>query len=153
MKFTSEDLMKAMGLSIGDRVKVKFDVCTPYYQDTANCICEIIKNIQGHIMIRNENHQAMFIHNLVDMDFEILPRPKRVGEFKCKDFECAKCHLRCLPHCNQSDSAKKTLFNILNGWNEYDTFDQEIYDLLKARLDKEVQDNDKTRTKVDSVGV
>lgn len=139
MKFTSEDLMKAMGLQVGDRIKVKFDVCSPYYQNTTNSICEIIKNITGHIMIRNENHQALFIHNLVDIDFEILPRPKRVGDTLCKDCECVECHLRCLPYCNQLDNGKKTLFNILDGWNEYDTFDQEIYDLLKARLDKEVE--------------
>ena len=140
MKFTSEDLMKAMGLQVGDRVKVKFDVCSPYYQNTTNSICEIIKNITGHIMIRNENHQTMFIHNLVDIDFEILPRPKRVGDTLCKDCECEECHLRCLPHCNQLNNGKKTLFNILDGWNEYNSFDQEIHDLLKARLDKVVKE-------------
>ena len=129
MKFTSEDLMKAMRLQVGDRVKVG------EYNETF----ELMKSTEGKWRLISKNCSIVDLIWLVDKDYEILPRPKRVGDLKCKDFECAKCHLRCLPHCNQMSNAKKTLFNILNGWNEYDTFDQEIYDLLKARLDKVVE--------------
>ena len=133
MKFTSEDLMKAMGLQVGDRIKIS----------VANneFIYEIRLNAENKPYLLNEQNliNCGDVHSLIDMDIEILPRPKRVGDMKCKDFECAKCHLRCLPHCNQLDNGKKTLFNTLNSWNEYDTFDQEIYDLLKARLDKVVE--------------
>lgn len=140
MKFTSEDLMKAMGLQIGDRIKVKFDICSPYYQDTINTICEIVKNITGHIMIRNENHQALFIHNLVDIDFEILPRPKRVGDVKCGSFECKDCPVRAICNFNNiEDNLYKELETYKEHCIENDTFDQEIYDLLKARLDKVVE--------------
>ena len=133
MKFTSEDLMKAMGLSIGDKVKVTFkdDTIEEY---------EIIKYDNGNIILHDDFHgYDDHVGYLLDNEIEILPRPKRVGDLKCGSFECAKCHLRCLPHCNQMSNAKKTLFNILDGWNEYNSFDQEIYDLLKARLDKVVE--------------
>ena len=141
MKFTSEDLMKAMHLQVGDRIKVKFDVCSPYYQDTTNTICEIIKNITGHIMIRNENHQAMFMHNLVDINYEILPRPKRVGNFKC-DGKCTNCKVKYI--CDiEINAVDRTLYEVLEQYKliskDYDYFDQEIYDLLKARLDKVVE--------------
>ena len=133
MKFTSEDLMKAMGLQVGDRIKIS----------VANneFIYEIRLNAENKPYLLNEQNliNCGDVHSLIDMDIEILPRPKRVGDMKCKDFECAKCHLRCLPHCNQMSNAKKTLFNILNDWNKYDTFDQEIHDLIKARLDKVVK--------------
>lgn len=140
MRFTSEDLMKAMGLSVGDRVKVKFNIYSPYYQDTANCICEIIKDIQGHIMIRNENHQTMFIHNLVDMDYEILPRPKRVGDLICNETDCNQYPLRIIDCMDSAGDMMrdKTLYEILNYQNEVYP-GQEIYDLLKARLDKVVE--------------
>ena len=136
MKFTSEDLMKYMGLQVGDRIKVKFDVCSPYYQDTTNTICEIVKNISGHILIINENHQALFIHNLVDIDFEILPRPKRVGELKCNDISCTQCPLKCMCMGNFGTN----LYDNLEHYkDEQEIFDQEIYDLLKTRLDKVVE--------------
>ena len=133
MKFTSEDLMKAMGLSIGDRIKIS----------VANneFIYEIRLNAENKPYLLNEQNliNCGDVHSLIDMDIEILPRPKRVGDILCKDCECVECHLRCLPYCNQLDNGKKTLFNTLNSWNEYDTFDQEIHDLLKARLDKVVE--------------
>ena len=139
MKFTSEDLMKAMGLSVGDRVKVKLGIGLDFLSNSKNYVVEIFKDTTGIIMIKNDKNQSIFLTNLIGYDFEILPRPKRVGDILCKDCECVECHLRCLPYCNQLDNGKKTLFNILDGWNEYNSFDQEIHDLLKARLDKEVE--------------
>lgn len=130
MKLTSEDLMKAMRLQVGDRVKV----------DKYNETFELMKSTEGKWRLISKNCSIVDLIWLVDKDYEILPRPKRVGDLKCEDCECVECHLRCLPHCNQLDRAKETLFNILDGWNEYDTFDQEIYDLLKTRLDKEVEE-------------
>ena len=133
MKFTSEMLIKDMGLSIGDKIKVTFkdDTIEEY---------EIIKYDNGNIILHDDFHgYDDHVGYLLDNEIEILPRPKRVGDTLCKDCECEECHLRCLPHCNQLNNGKKTLFNILDGWNEYNSFDQEIYDLLKARLDKVVE--------------
>ena len=134
MKFTSEDLMKAMGLQVGDRIKIS----------VANneFIYEIRLNAENKPYLLNEQNliNCGDVHSLIDMDIEILPRPKRVGDTICKKQECEKCHLRCLPFCNQWDYSKKTLYSVLNEWDKYNNFDQEIHDLLKARLDKEVKE-------------
>ena len=120
-------------LNIGDRIKIS----------VANneFIYEIRLNAENKPYLLNEQNliNCGDVHSLIDMDIEILPKPKRVGDILCKDCECVECHLRCLPYCNQLDNGKKTLFNTLNSWNEYDTLDQEIHDLLKARLDKVVE--------------
>ena len=130
MRFTSEDLIKAMGLSIGDRIKYNDQIWT----------IEKSEECQGAWIGFTDGNRWFNIDSLINgNDYEILPRPKRVGDILCKDCECVECHLRCLPYCNQLDNGKKTLFNTLNSWNKYDTFDQEIHDLLKARLDKVVE--------------
>ena len=133
MKFTSEDLMKAMGLQVEDEVEIIFPAHTETYivcKDSSGCI--ILHEIDCGL---EED-----LGYLLDQEYEILLRPKRVGDTICEYCECFECPLRCLPHCNQLDNAKETLFNILNGWNEYHTFDQEIHDLLKVRLDKEAKE-------------
>ena len=143
-RFTSEDLMKAMGLQVGDRIKVKFDICSPYYQDTVDCICEIIKNIKGSIMVINSNNQTMFIHNLVDMDYEILPRPKRVGDIMCGELLCKHCPLKMLAGCEEMQG-DNTLYECLEECKtifiDSEIYDDEIYNIIKARLDKEVTEN------------
>ena len=63
MKYTSEMLMKAMGLSVGDRIKVKFDVCSLYYKDTGEC--EVIKDVTGIIMLKNKLGHTTFISDLL----------------------------------------------------------------------------------------
>jgi hypothetical protein len=124
MKFTSEDLMKAMGLQVGDKIKFYNEVFT---------IVEIPNNIGI------ENDTGLYnIDILLNKDFEILPRPKRVGELKCGNFkDCEKCPLVLL--CELSE-------DLPNGDNFYEMLemkqikDKEIYDLLKARLDKVVEE-------------
>lgn len=132
MKFTSENLLKSMGLQVGDEVEIIFPAHTETYtvcKDSSGCI--ILHEIDCDL---EED-----LGYLLDQEYKILLRQKRIGDTLCKDCECAECHLRCLPHCNPLDNAKETLFNILDGWNKYDTFDQEIHDLLKARLYEEVE--------------
>jgi hypothetical protein len=135
MKFTSEDLMKAMSLQVGDRVKV--------YDGEIEAIFEIKPNLllfrQDNEDIKNSNH-IYALYDILNLDYEILPRPKRVGELKCDYYkDCDDCPLRIL-FCDRQTDDEDTLYDILNRWNnEYVNFDQEIYDLLKARLDKEVE--------------
>ena len=141
MKFTSEDLMKAMGLSVGDRVKVKLGIGLDFLSNSKNYVVEIFKDTTGIIMIKNDKNQSIFLTNLIGYDFEILPRPKRVGDLLCKEciskLGCRECPIQAI--CNGNwDNA--TLYKILQYWKESDSFDQEIYDLLKARLDKEVKE-------------
>lgn len=125
MRFTSEDLMKAMCLQVGDRVKLGervFPIIIKdediYYQDDRGYFHSIVM--------------------LIDQDFEILPRPKRVGDLKCEDLDCTYCPMKCL-NCLDSIDKPETIYGRLERWFEHYK-DQEIYDLLKARLDKVVSE-------------
>ena len=134
MKFTSEDLMKAMGLQIGDRVKVTF-------KDDTIEECEIIKYDNGNIILHDDFHgYDDHVGYLLDNEIEILPRPKRIGDLKCGSFECKDCPVRAICNFNNiEDNLYKELETYKEHCIENDTFDQEIYDLLKTRLDKEVE--------------
>ena len=130
MKFTSEDLMKAMGLQVGDNVKV-------IYADNVYITYELKYNEHEGLVLENDTDIEL-LSNIVNMDFEILPRPKRVGDLKCEDFDCKTCPLMCV--CSwDSDFKRGTLFDVFNYELKTVHNDQEIYDLLKARLDKEVE--------------
>lgn len=126
MKFTSKDLMSAMGLAVGDKIKFYNEVFT------------IIENIPNYIGI--ENDTALYnIDILLNKDFEILPKPKRVGDLKCEEFECLECPLRCICPWDEEQYEKETLYEVLK-FLQVVKSDQEIHDLLKARLDKEVKE-------------
>ena len=130
MKFTSEDLMKYMGLQVGDRIKVTFkdDTIEEY---------EIIKYDNGNIILHDDFHgYDDHVGYLLDNEIEILPRPKRVGELKCNDISCTQCPLKCMCMGNFGTN----LYDNLEHYkDEQEIFDQEIYDLLKTRLDKVVE--------------
>lgn len=131
MKFTSEDLMKAMGLNVGDRVKIAFT--------NFDLILEV--KLDTHLQlydVKNDNYMDIMDVITDKLEYEILPRPKRVGDLTCNDFECPNCPLNYI--CNLCDYGfllENSLFNILELFN---CDDQEIHDLLKARLDKEVNE-------------
>ena len=131
MKFTSEDLMKAMGLKVGDRVKVK-----TILKDDEDIIYTI-DNTGGCLLGKDDGYYNLFV--LMDREYEILPRPKRVGDLKCDDFKLCDegCPLEWLCwNCNiVHENSKNTLYDVLK-LHEID--DKEVYDLFKARLDKEV---------------
>ena len=133
MKFTTEDLMKAMGLQVGDRIKVTFkdDTIEEY---------EIIKYDNGNIVLHDDFHgYDDHVGYLLDNEFEILPRPKRVGDNVC-NLKCKDCPLRSLNYCAVESLEGLSFFNILEIWNNEEwCFDQEIYDLLKSRLNCEVE--------------
>lgn len=158
MKFTSEDLMKAMCLQVGDKVKVK------YVDGQFNETFETYEIKQGAGDTYMQSIDDGFIDSLaylIDQDFEILPRPKRVGDLKCgfkKELggigSCTTCPVRIIcGHytCKDELGAGDTLYEYLETYKkkikeeydyedeDYNDFDQEIYDLLKARLDKEVE--------------
>lgn len=135
MKFTSEDLMKAMGLQVGDRVKIDtFD-----YSDFE--VREAYDMCNKEIVLVDDNEEMFGLTIAFGYEYEILP--KRVGELKCKNYKCAECPLR-FSKCTDCDIAYQyddnaTLYEILEAINVY-LPDQEIYNLLKARLNKEVEE-------------
>ena len=133
MKFTSEDLMKAMGLSVGDKIKVNNKIYT---------INKSAESKGAWIGYEDENEWHNLQHLVNGIEYEILPRPKLVGDTLCKDTECGKCPLRMVEGC-ENVSNKYTLYQCLEEVKNYNEsnnmFDQEIYDLLKSRLDKVVE--------------
>ena len=106
MKFTSEDLMKTMGLQVGDRIKVKSIL--------ANGEDEIytIDNTGGFCLLdKDGGHYNIF--KLIERDFEILPRPKMVGDLKCSiDIVCTECPFKMISNCICLEG--KTLNEVLN---------------------------------------
>ena len=127
MKFTSEDLMKAMGLQVGDRVKVKY-----HYGDE---IFTIIKQ-ERNILFVNDDFKESII-DVMDWEYEILPKTKRIGDLKCEQY-CNGCPLIAL-QCFDDETKNKPFYEVLDyALPRY--HDTEIYDLLKARLDKEVKE-------------
>jgi hypothetical protein len=131
MKFTSEDLMKAMGLVVGDRVKIDKTIYKVDYDLYS-------KDYYFKSLEIGRDDENLYCVIDLKLEFEILPRPKRVGDLKCGDFECNKCPLQFV--CNLYDSPfseDNSLYNILT---KIDVYDQEIHDLLKDRLDKEVKE-------------
>lgn len=134
MKFTSEDLMKAMGLQVGDRIKISVA--------NNNFIYEIRLNAENKPYLLNEQNliNCGDVHSLIDTDYEIIPRPKRVGDLKCGEYgehNCNSCPIRAI--CVSDEYNDDTLYEKLELSHKY-AKDQEIYDLLKARLDKEVEE-------------
>ena len=138
MKFTTEDLMKAMGLQVGDKIKsngVLYLVCENDEDEDRGT------HTIYRYYLRNINKIGMImLEDLIGEEYEILPRPKRVGNLKCGevDFKCSECPIRavCLPN---EKTDEQTFYAELELWNKY-AKDKEIYDLLKARLDKEVEE-------------
>lgn len=141
MKFTSEDLMKMIGLQIGDRVKIKFEV--------SNIIDENITTEERIVNIVSDNnwgvgleHDGVVvpIERLLNKHFEILPKIKKIGDLRCNDFfVCFDCPLRFLCECGFSIEPAMTLSENLEKIGNFEKKDLEIYDLLLTRLDKEVK--------------
>lgn len=133
MKFTSEDLMKAMGLKVGDRVEVE--------QGTIKATFEVCKDFT---LLRLDNTLTGYeLRDILDLDYKILPAPKRVGDLKCgymgeNRVECP-CPLKSICETILFNSPMK-LYDILEKFKGNKNFDQEVYYLLKDRLDKKVEE-------------
>ena len=131
MKFTSEDLMKAMGLAVGDRVKYGVLVGVIAIDEDNEIIIEVYDK-------KDEYCGDSHLHELIGCEYKILPRPKRVGQLACREIkDCRTCPLQwlCFIKINEKDEMQTSLYEMLES---FAVKDQEIYDLLKARLDKEV---------------
>ena len=119
MKFTNKDLAKAMGLKVGDRIKVS----------------DMVFEVNGDYLLIDEKNYTHSLLILIGKDFEIVHPKKKLGEKLCKEMVCDNCPL-CKITCMYR--YYKTLYEVLDNW--YERFqDKELYDILKARLDKEVE--------------
>lgn len=140
MKFTSEDLLKAMGLKIGDVIKTSVGDIFEIVKDD-NFIYLYLKNDEGRAIGSKQSRY------LINLEFEILPPVKKVGDMRCNKILCRKCPLRAID-CNASG---KTLYEALekhikylNGFNDsLKPFEKTFIASIKAELDKEVQECEK----------
>lgn len=121
MKFISKDLAKAMGLNPRDKVMFKNGRIAKVTDDYELDLYPLKASLSV----------------LVDEEYEIVPQKKKVGEKLCKDLDCKLCPLNRL-NCAVC-GGNSNLYGHLEGW--YEKFhDKEIYDILKKRLDKEVEE-------------
>lgn len=89
------------------------------------------------IVTGEETYVEDLLSNILNGLFTIikLPKKKHVGDLQCEDADCKDCPLYAI-HCFP---ANDNLYNILEKWLEvYE--DKELYEILKARLDKEVEE-------------
>lgn len=126
---TSKDLMEWLGLQVGDRIRIN-DKPDNYIVELNECGIPCVKD--KYTKIRFE------MTYLINRKIEILPRPKKVGQLTCREIkDCRTCPLWwiCFIKIQAKDEMKTSLYEMLES---FVVTDQEIHDLLKARLDKEV---------------
>ena len=141
MKFTSEDLMKAMGLQVGDIIEIflcsscqyeKYEICQRNNDDLIYA-----KSVKYGIQVQ--------LYSLISdyTQYKILPRPKRVGENICNG-NCPTCP--CIFVCNEEVNAvNKTLYEVLDEGiktfvNLNVSLKNQVYNAIKEQLDKEVKE-------------
>lgn len=138
MKFTSEDLMKAMGLQVGDRVEIGKAIYKVDYDKHSN-------DYYFKALETGRGDENLYCVIDLKLEYQILPKPKRVGDLKC-DGKCpfCKCIFVCTSEVNALD---KTLYEVLElGIATFKTpkrITDAIYKVVKDELDKEVEENDK----------
>lgn len=122
MKFTSEDLMKAK--------KALAEIIRYNSEEEYDNGVEIS-------YVNQLQDECYLISKALEELERLLPRPKRVGDTLCKQ-HCSGCPLIAL-QCFGDETKNKPLYEVLDyALPKY--HDQEIYDLLKARLDKELKE-------------
>ena len=84
--------------------------------------------------LRDQEDFYIRLTEIINQDYEILPRKKKVGDLICKELNCVNCPFYKFP-CEGKIS--DDLYTIL--FNNYKD-DKEIYDILKTRLDKEIEE-------------
>ena len=145
MKKTHKDLLEWLGLKVGDVIRFndspnKWIVANEEYITLDPKVDRYIDGVFKRV-------DQLPITHLIEMEFNILPKPERVGDLKCGEIsenkECSKCPLRSIC-ATLSTGRKTTLYEMLEIYklDKGSYLDQEIYDLLKARLDREVKEND-----------
>ena len=126
MKFTSEDLAKAMGVKVGDIIKVNWPKGNKIYK------------ITEYYDLRDQEDFYIRLTEIINQDYEILPRKKKVGEQLCGKIGCADCPLHGI-NCVLESIEYLSLYERLKAWHRKYK-DDKLYNELKARLDKEVEE-------------
>ena len=136
MKFTSEDLMKAMGLQIGDIIEIfipascqeeKYEICQRNNDDLIYA-----KSVKYGIQVQ--------LYSLISdyTQYKILQKPKRVGENICNR-NCPTCP--CIFVCNEEVNAvNKNLYEVLDDGiktflNFNGSLQSQVYNAIKEDLE------------------
>lgn len=132
MKITSEDILKTLGINVGDYVivnGVKYKLITT-------------KDEEGYIFVDPDAYK-LTVSDLIDIEeFEHIKNKGKVGETRCCDYKlCSECPL-CILSCENVDRAGDWfLYAILNEvcYKAGMKSDNPIYKAFRAELDKEVE--------------
>ena len=119
MKFTSKQLAGTLGVKIGDKIKVS----------------DMVYEVTRDYVLKDDENYYWGLFLLIDEEYEIVKPKKKVGDTICREICCYNCPLKML---DCPDNNNRTLFEKLEMVHE-EYNDKEIYDILKARLDKEVE--------------
>ena len=138
MRKTHKDLLEWLGLKVGDVIRLnnfpnKWIVANEEYITLDSKVDRYIDGVFKRV-------DQLPITHLIGMEINILPKPERVGDLECSG-NCKNCPLMSV--CSwDSDYQGKKIYEVLD--YELTTIhdDQEIYNFLKARLDKEVKEID-----------
>ena len=129
MKFTSKDLMTTMGLKKGDTIRI----AATGLLFSEDIVCKVCSDNNAAWLETKDS--KISLDSLIGMEFKIISDVP--GHALCRDTDCSKCPLRmldCTDYCGDR-MQDKTLYEILDYQNTFYQ-DKEIYDLVKARLDK-----------------
>lgn len=100
----------------------------------------INENTKEHIAKYGGDTRKIFADYYIDdkaMDFVFLENKRKVGDLVCEDVGCKDCPLNIIKYCGGLNYLR--LYEILERW--YENYkDDEIYNILKTRLDEEVND-------------
>ena len=140
MKFTEKDLLKAMGLKVGDLVRVTAKECW-----SGNKILQVTKECE----LKDVHRNVLWNINLLiceDNDYEVIKQTGTYGNARCSwnGIECKNCPLRMFD-CRTVKPNQKKLKDI---WKELKQFvvesgfeeDEEIIRIIEQRLDQYIVD-------------
>lgn len=136
MKKTTKEYLKFLGLKVGDKIKIK---------DQPNREYEIVSRTGNEFsLIRRESHLLgavmvnISLDYLLDKEYEIVQKPKKLGDKKCGGKECQECPLRMLD-CVLDKFGTVTLYEMLDDVCKYREISKEsnIYKAFKEMLDSD----------------
>lgn len=124
--FTNKDLAKQLKLKIGDVIKLD----------------DVEYTLSDAYDLRDMRGFTYKLYMLVNHTFEIVKRKKFVGELTPLDVCARRYGLTILYDYTMSQGSRYTIYTyyeILKFWNA-NNHDDEIYNILKSRLDKEIEE-------------
>ena len=136
MKKTNKDFLEFLGLKVGDKIKI---------EDEQNREYEIISKTGSIFSLkRRESNpfETVFTYisldYLLDKEYKIVEKPKKLGEMKCGEKRCDSCPLRMLD-CLINKVGDITLYEMLDEVCEYRKIDKEnnLYKVFKEMLDSD----------------